>query len=155
MAVLFVRHAKAGDRGSWHGADRDRPLSGKGRRQAETLVDTLGDWKPVRVLSSPFARCVQTVEPLASEAGVSVETSDALAEGARPKEVFRLLDEAFGEHGDVVLCTHGDVIPMIIDQLIARGDVDLPRDYPCAKASVWVLEGEPGRVRSAKYLQPA
>ena len=65
MAVLVVRHAKAGDRSSWPGADRDRPLSGKGRRQAEALVDTLSDWKPVRILSSPFARCVQTVEPLA------------------------------------------------------------------------------------------
>jgi broad specificity phosphatase PhoE len=154
MALLLVRHAKAGDRGSWHGRDRDRPLSGKGRRQAEGLVDLLGDWKPSRIVSSPFVRCVETVAPLADTVGVPIETSDVLAEGARTRDVLRFIDESLGTDGDVVLCTHGDVVPMALETLVERDGLDLPADYAYAKGSTWVLEGEPGRVTSARYLPP-
>ena len=75
-------------------------------------------------------------------------------EGARPKEVVRLIDELLAEHGDTVLCTHGDVIPMLIDVTDRSRRPRSPRDYPCAKASTWVLEGEPGKVGTAKYLEP-
>ena len=44
---------------------------------AVDLVDT-----PVgRVISSPYVRCIQTVEPLAAAMGLVVESSDAFAEG--------------------------------------------------------------------------
>ena len=61
MAVLLVRHAKAGSRKDWSGDDRLRPLSKAGHRQAEALVPLLVGYPITRVLSSPFVRCVQTV----------------------------------------------------------------------------------------------
>jgi 8-oxo-(d)GTP phosphatase len=108
---ILVRHASAGDRHDWAGDDRLRPLDDKGRRQAEEIAAVLDSGDVRRVVSSPYVRCVQTVEPLAAELGLEVELDDRLAEGAgaaaRP-----LLDEE-----GVVLCTHGDVL----HELLGRG----------------------------------
>ena len=64
MTVLLVRHARAGSRKYWKGPDIERPLSKKGRRQAEGLVDMVSRYPIKRILSSPYVRCVQTVEQL-------------------------------------------------------------------------------------------
>lgn len=106
--LLFVRHASAGDRQKWLGEDRVRPLDGKGRRQAEKLVAKLEPYAVERVLSSPFVRCVQTVEPLAAARRLDVETTEALADGAGADGVRRLLGELAGS--PVVLCGHGGEI---------------------------------------------
>src|SRR5205807_1199357 len=82
-------------------------------------------------------RCVQTVQPLADRCGIKVEETEALAEGANPPEVVRLAREAAGEDGAVVLCTHGDVIPTLLDTLALTDGLKLPEDYPCAKGSTW------------------
>ena len=83
MIVYLVRHARAGHRATWQGEDDSlRPLDERGRRQADALVAQLADREFARILSSPFARCVQTVEPLAEARGLPVEAVDSLAEGA-------------------------------------------------------------------------
>jgi 8-oxo-dGTP pyrophosphatase MutT (NUDIX family) len=82
--VLVMRHASAGDSGAWGGDDARRPLDDKGRRQASELVDHLAPFRIDRVVSSPFDRCVQTVQPLAAARGFEVELMDDLAEGAGP-----------------------------------------------------------------------
>jgi broad specificity phosphatase PhoE len=91
VTLYLVRHAKAGSRRDWEGPDRDRPLSRKGRRQAEGLVELLADRPVRRVLSSPYLRCVQTVEPLAEKLGLPVEQVAALGEDAAPAEAVELL----------------------------------------------------------------
>jgi 8-oxo-dGTP pyrophosphatase MutT (NUDIX family)/phosphohistidine phosphatase SixA len=106
--LLFVRHASAGDREQWVGDDRLRPLDEKGRRQAAELVTTLEPYAVERVLSSPFVRCIQSVEPLAAARGLEVETTEVLADGAGADCVRRLLGELAGS--PVVLCGHGGEI---------------------------------------------
>ena len=103
MSVL-LRHAAAKERYEWPGDDFDRPLTKKGRRQAEELATVLGTDDVRRVVSSPYVRCVQTVEPLATALGLEVELDDRLAEGAG-SAAQELLEE-----DGVVACTHGDVI---------------------------------------------
>ena len=103
MSVL-LRHASAGDRDHWAGDDEHRPLDEKGRRQAEKIAEALAAEDVRRVVSSPYVRCVQTVEPLAAALGLEVELDDRLAEGG-DGSARALLDE-----GGVVACTHGDVI---------------------------------------------
>ncbi|HSO93974.1 MAG TPA: phosphoglycerate mutase family protein, partial [Candidatus Dormibacteraeota bacterium] len=82
MTAYLVRHAKAGDRAGWEGDDRLRPLSEPGRRQADALVGLLNGSALEAVLSSPYLRCVQTVEPLAQHFRLSVQPEPDLAEGA-------------------------------------------------------------------------
>ncbi len=153
MALYLVRHGKAGNRRDWDGPDHTRPLSGKGRRQAEGLVHLLADRPIGRVLSSPYVRCVQTVEPLAEKLGLPVEETDALAEGAVPADTVELLRAVASS--TAVLCTHGDLMPPVLDTLAATEGLPLPPGYPFAKGATWELEVVGGRWLSARYLPPA
>jgi 8-oxo-(d)GTP phosphatase len=113
--ILVVRHASAGDRDEWDGDDARRPLDERGRRQAEALVDHLAGFEIDRMVSSPFGRCVQTVEPLASARGLDVELSDELAEGAGPERVHERL---LGLAGDAaVVCGHGPELHPLFGKL--------------------------------------
>lgn len=150
MHVLMIRHVHAGDRASWEGDDRRRPISPRGEAQARDLVERLGDHPIERVLSSDYDRCVQSVEPLAAARGLPVGREPALAEGAALDVLHRLL-RRLGEQ-PVALCSHGDVIGALIIDLEHRG-VDLGPDPRWPKASVWVLEGAPEDPR-ATYLPP-
>ena len=151
MKVFLVRHAKAGNRDEWEAPDDIRPLSKKGRKQAEKMADLLADRTIERIISSPSLRCVQTVEPLADRLNLEVETHEWLAEGVRADEVvglFRSLPPT-----TTALCTHGDVIPILLDALVERDALALPEDYPGAKGSAWELEQDgSGRAVTAMYL---
>jgi 8-oxo-dGTP diphosphatase len=151
MHLFLVRHAKAGSRHDWDGPDEQRPLSKKGRRQADALVPLLFDRQIERVASSPFVRCAQTVQPLADKLGVDVELAEPLAEGAKTKDVLALVRNL---DADAVLCTHGDVIPEILDTLARDDGIALPPDYPYAKGSTWDLSGDDGRYMTARYIPP-
>jgi broad specificity phosphatase PhoE len=150
MTVYLVRHAKAGSRKAWTGDDELRPLSKAGKAQARALAKRLADKGITRVLSSPYLRCRQTVEPLAERIGVPVELSDALREGAPLAESLRLVEKVTGENA--VLCTHGDVLGNLLVHFAHLG-VHLETDR-IEKASVWALDFADGEVRSAKYFPP-
>ena len=115
MTSVLVRHASAGDRDDWTEDDRLRPLDARGLRQAAGLVALLLPFAPHRVVSSPYARCVQTVEPLAAALGVPVEHDERLAEGAG-RAALELLDE-----DGVVCCTHGDVVGDVLGHGLKKG----------------------------------
>ena len=70
--VLYVRHARAHERGSWQGDDNLRPLDKKGRRQAEMLVPMLSAYQPTAIYSALPQRCQQTAAPLADELGKDI-----------------------------------------------------------------------------------
>jgi 8-oxo-dGTP diphosphatase len=148
--VLMVRHAHAGDRGIWSGPDHLRPLSDKGHAQARRLLETLAAWRIDRVLTSPYVRCVQTVQPLADKLGLEPATDDRLAEGAPPQSSASLLLDSGGDV--TVWCTHGDVMADLVMRLRDEGIVDETR---WQKGSTWVLEVDPtGTVTAARYLEP-
>jgi 8-oxo-dGTP diphosphatase len=152
VTAYLVRHAKAGHRGEWDGPDRLRPISDAGRRQADGLAELLAGCDVGRIVSSPYVRCVETVQPLADRLGLTVESHDALAEGADADDAVALVAAVAGVHG--VLCSHGDVIPAVLDEL-ARGDgLYLARDFPFAKGSTWVLDGPARPFVSARYVDP-
>lgn len=150
MSLLVVRHARAGSRRRWDGPDEKRPLSGRGRRQAGALVKLLVPFEPTRILSSPYVRCVQSVEPLSEKLGLAVEPADALAEGAPAKEVVSLARSVLGSM--CVLCSHGDEISALLHALAHHDGLELPEQYECAKGATWVLRERRGRYASASYL---
>jgi 8-oxo-dGTP diphosphatase len=149
MDVFVVRHAKAGSRRKWEGDDTLRPLSRNGRPEAEGLVALLGEGGITRVLTSPYTRCVQTVEPLAKALGLEVEIEDDLTEGADWTHALQLAEHA---SAPIVLCSHGDVIGDLMHHLSKRG-VPLDDDR-IEKGSTWVLQVEGGDVVKARYLPP-
>jgi phosphohistidine phosphatase SixA len=147
MAVFLVRHAHAGDREDWEGDDRKRPLSKKGWKQARGLVGQLEPLGVRQLISSPYVRCVQTVEPLAERLGLEIEKDDRLAEGAG-LGALDLVREA-GE--GAALCTHGDICADILGHLARQGVVK--GGLQAEKGSTWVLELEGERIVAAHYLR--
>lgn len=152
MTVFLIRHAKAGDRETWHDEDRLRPLTGRGHRQARLLADELRDANFDRILSSPFVRCMETVVPLAGNRGLAVEPADELAEGA-PLDAALALVRKHANAG-AVLCTHGDVVPMLLDHYAAAG-ADIPAEREWPKGCMWTLHTDStGEVIRASYTLP-
>jgi len=149
--LLVVRHADAGDKRSWTGPDRLRPLSPSGRRQAEGLLVRLEDYPVDRILSSPTLRCYQTVEPLARDRMLRIETVPALGVVANHAELLALFWDL--ELRNSVLCTHGEGIDLLLTRLIA--DVLLVEDaLDWPKGSTWLLERINRRQVRGHYLAP-
>lgn len=155
MSLLVVRHADAGDRGAWAGSDHERPLTPRGVSEAEALAALHAAADVERIVSSPYRRCMQTVQPLADLLGLPVEEDDALAEGAPFDRIDQLLRRSSG-HRDVVLCSHGDVIGGIVTVLRQRG-VELGDEPRWRKASTWVIDRWPatGTARLLPRPEPA
>lgn len=148
--LFLVRHAKAGDREAWTEDDRLRPLSRKGRLQAEAIVGVLQGVPVDRVLSSPSVRCVQTVRPLALVRRLPLEEREALAEGADTQAALSVLRSS---GGTVVVCSHGDVIPAVMTALADRG-LSVADPSLCKKGSIWVLERDGGLFTEARFIPP-
>ena len=91
-----------------------------------------------RVLTSPYVRCRQTVEPLAGSLALPVEERPELAEGSTADDVRRLVDSLDGD--TAVLCTHGDVVSEVLGEESKKG-------------STWVLEvGQDGSFEQRDYI---
>jgi broad specificity phosphatase PhoE len=148
--MYLVRHAKAGSRSAWSGSDDLRPLTKTGRRQADALGELLADRGVTRVISSPYVRCRQTVEPLGQRLRLPVDLADELAEGTPLPEARRLVEKF--SHEPTVLCTHGDVIGELLDSIARQGLIR--RDVRFEKGSTWVLDFEGDEITDAHYLPP-
>ena len=151
MRVYWVRHAAAVRRGEWRRTERLRPLTGGGHRQAQRLLELFEDAPLAHLFTSPDLRCRQTLEPLAAQRGLPIQPDARLAAGRSAASALALLDELGG--GAAVLCSHGDVIPRVIERLCDEG-LRLERDLVCEKGSVWIVDAEPGRRARARYVPP-
>jgi 8-oxo-(d)GTP phosphatase len=149
--LYLVRHGAAGDRQSWSGNDSLRPLSRRGEMQAAGLAKTLADHRIEAIVTSPYLRCIQTVKPLAEAAGLEVLEHPALAEGEGGKSTRDLLRSLIGTNA--VLCSHGDVIPAVMDWMVNKG-MTLKSDFDCKKGSTWEVTVRGGVFHKAFYLPP-
>jgi 8-oxo-dGTP diphosphatase len=145
--IYLVRHAKAGDRSSWDGDDTVRPLSGKGRRQAVAISDRLFDLiaahPDAQLVSSPYIRCMQTLEPLAARLHSQVIPEPRLAEGYDREGALQL----------IATLPNGDVIPDVMAAL-QRRRAEIIGDPDWRKGTVWVLAREDGEVTEAAVWAP-
>ena len=149
--LLVVRHADAGNKRAWQGPDRLRPLSPSGHLQAEGLVVRLEDYPIERILCSPTLRCRQTVEPLARDRLLRIESIPALRVNAGAAELLGLFWDL--ELRNSVLCTHGEGIGLLLTRLLADHLVaDDPLDWP--KGSTWLLERTLQRQVRGRFLAP-
>ena len=149
--LYFVRHAKAGDRTAWRGDDRLRPLSKEGRRQADALARKLARSTTGQIVSSPYERCLQTVQPLSLVARTPVLEDARLGEEMGFEGALDLLESL---PDGSVLCSHGDVIPDTMAALERRG-CTFVGEPDWRKASVWVLtRNDAGQVIEATAWPP-
>jgi len=151
MAIHLVRHATAASRPDWHQSDDLRPLTSAGLAQASTIADALVPFDVRRILSSRSARCTQTMQPLADKLGLSVDIHRALAEEASVEDVWSLVETIAATGTESVLCSHGNVIPPVLDRLHRRGVVIDAVRWSCHKGSIWTLQVDGGEVVRAVH----
>ncbi len=149
--IRMVRHAVAGERSKWKKKDHERPLTKKGYREARAIADLLADASIDRVVSSPYVRCAQTLEPLASTLGLELELDPRLGEGPGNRPGIEVLAELVGHNA--VVCSHGGVIQAALRDLKEAGMTVRGPMY-ASKASIWEIQVEAGRFTSARYLPP-
>ncbi len=147
MKVYLVRHAHAGQR-TQDGRDIYRPLSPDGWERAAELVEIFTDRPVDLIMASPASRCVQTLEPLSEARAMPVNECQELWEGSSIAEAIGALETAGQD--TVVACSHGDIIPGLIDTLAGRGVAISGRG--CELGSIWVLDFADGEWVSARYV---
>ena len=125
VQLWLLRHAHAGDPMKWSGPDDIRPLSDKGRLQAERIGRLLAgsNMRPDAILSSPKLRALETARLAASELGMSVRVVDELG-GPLDLAIVDALLRAAGDPQRPLLVGHDPDFSMIAAEL--AGVADLP-----------------------------
>lgn len=151
----LARHAEAGEKRSWLRADQERPLTAMGQRQAAGLAQSLAILKGPRLVSSPYLRCVQTLDPLAARLGTGVATDVRMIPHADTRGLTPQ-DDLFH---DTVICTHGEVIAALLRRWSLEGVVTMPiphstiRKNSTAKGAAWMFVDDGDRV-AGHYIRP-
>jgi 8-oxo-(d)GTP phosphatase len=149
--LYLLRHTTAGNRAKWSGADQDRALTKLGIKQADAIAARLSTAGIERIVTSPYRRCIQTVRPLAEATGAAIEVSDALAEDADIDASYGLVDDLVG--ANAVICSHGDVIPAVVNRMMWAG-LSLSSRFYCSKGSTWEIDIDGGKFTTGRYVAP-
>ena len=153
MRLYVVRHGHAGSRSSWDGPDLTRPLTNRGRHQADAIAEELRSAGVTRLVSSPYRRCTQTLDPLGAHLGVAVESDERITEGARGDKALALADELRKEPDAAVVCSHGDVIPELL-RILKATTARFRDPFIWPKGSMWVVTWDGNRWSKARYIAP-
>ena len=125
FAIIAFRHGKAVPAASWNGPDSTRPLEQVGVEQARSSARAIAAYRPVKLISSTAARCVSSIEPVATLTGLDVKATAAISQDAHEDgvgEVLRVVTKRIARRETAVLCSHGPVLPDILEEIgVAAG----------------------------------
>jgi phosphohistidine phosphatase len=126
IALHLLRHAHAGDPARWHGDDDVRPLSDKGRSQAEQVAKLLakvGD-APDLFITSPKVRALETAEIVAKALKVEVVVDRRLAGPLDPDLVTDILLAA-GPAQRPCIVGHDPEFSELLGELVGTGAIPM------------------------------
>jgi phosphohistidine phosphatase len=133
--LIVLRHAKAGHVPGL--ADRERPLTPRGERDARRVGDQIRRLNPELVLSSPSVRTRRTAELLGLDVPIEIERD---VYEAYPDELFDVLRRTDPDVGTLVLVGHNPGVHELVRLLIGTE----PDGFPPGAFAVIEL-GEPWR----------
>ena len=137
---ILLRHARAGRKLANRAKDFDRGLDAMGKQVALRLPRTIEFCLlPEAIFSSPFRRCMQTVQPLADDLDLRIDEDARFTPGS-PAEAVR--DGLLDVPANAVVCTHGEVIAHLFDERVR-----------CAKGAFWVVERRDGEFFPLHYVE--
>lgn len=122
-ALILLRHAKATPRNEWAGAEAKRPLLPEGKQQAKRLVRLLSAYGPKRLITSPWARCEQTILPYAKATNQTVIYRSQLTEltnALSPRKTISVVEDLFESKKSALICSHRPALPTILKTLASR-----------------------------------
>jgi 8-oxo-dGTP pyrophosphatase MutT (NUDIX family)/phosphohistidine phosphatase SixA len=122
FAVIALRHGKAVSPGTWDGPDATRPLLHRGLEQSRNVAAAIAAFGPARLVSSTAVRCLSTIEPVATLLGLPVKPTDGISQDAYEDgtaTVRKIVQKRLSRQKSVVFCSHGPVLPEIVDEVAA------------------------------------
>jgi 8-oxo-dGTP diphosphatase len=145
--LIILRHSPAGAKSEWRDLDVLRPLDDRGRIQARELAGLLapfcatGHRGSVRLMSSATARCVETLLPYAllERTSVTTECAFTVAENDGPQRAVARIFEVVTAGEQAIVCTHGEIVPVLLGGLCARFGLRTPDEPALPKGGFWVL----------------
>lgn len=137
VPIIIQRHAAALARSKWRKGEETRPLNSKGKKQAAALPPLIGAYAPGSVVTSPWKRCLATVEPFARQGGMDIDTKESLTEAAhakRPSRAGAVVERILRSARPTVVCTHRPVLPTVVtvarEHATRDAALELPRSDP-------------------------
>jgi phosphohistidine phosphatase len=124
IQLHLLRHAHAGDPLKWTGPDEVRPLSERGRGQAERLGLFLAKagFEPDAILSSPKVRALETARLVATPLRLPARVVDALA-GPLDIDTLEELLDASGNPVRPLLVGHDPDFSVLAAELVGVADL--------------------------------
>ena len=117
---ILLRHAKATPRGQWPKDEAHRPLLPVGEEQAKAIVPILSAYGIKKVVSSPWARCANTVMPYVRKKGLKLIERGQLTEFGNangPQRTAKTVEKLLATGSAAVLCSHRPALPTILDTI--------------------------------------
>lgn len=143
--IIVLRHAKATLRSDWHDGvvvdDGNRPLLPEGDAQAKKIVPLLRAFGPKKIVSSPWVRCFNTLQPYAKKMNLPIIERSQLSENGNkkgPRRTRNVITDILADAKPTVVCSHRPALPTILNELSKLADKDLAK-----------------KIESAANLQPA
>lgn len=99
--------------------DAERGLTPAGRKQAEEM----GAWlarqigRVDTVITSPFARAVETAEIMADALGASIQRAPMVEPDVKPSEAWAHIQAMAGYYADVLVVSHHPLVGHLIDEI--------------------------------------
>jgi phosphohistidine phosphatase len=154
VQLHLLRHADAGDPAAWSGLDADRPLSGKGRRQARSVGRWLSSMthRPEVVITSPKIRAAETAEIATSGWRARPISDERLGGGLDIEGLAALLADHAPTTERVMVVGHDPDFSELASELIgasialkkgAIARIDLPRPPRAGSGTLrWLVPPE-------------
>jgi 8-oxo-dGTP pyrophosphatase MutT (NUDIX family) len=117
---ILLRHAKATPRGQWPKDEAHRPLLPLGEEQAKAIVPILAAYGIKKVVTSPWARCANTVMPYVRKKGLKLIERGQLTEFGNangPQRTAKTVEKLLATGSAAVLCSHRPALPTILDTI--------------------------------------
>ena len=116
-ALIVLRHAKATARSEWKGEEAKRPLLTDGELQAKALIPLIAAYGPRRLVTSPWARCHDTIAPYAQARKQKLIERHQLTElghKKRPVRTQEVVNDLLGTSKSGLICSHRPALPSIL-----------------------------------------
>lgn len=130
-ALIILRHAKATVRSEWKGEEAKRPLLPEGKQQATALIPLIAAYGPKRLVTSPWVRCHDTINPYAEKRKQKLIERHQLTElgnKKRPVRTQAVVHDLLGTSKSGLICSHRPALPSILAPFAAMAPKELRKD---------------------------
>ncbi|MGI6877859.1 NUDIX hydrolase [Microbacterium sp. gxy059] len=125
--IVLMRHGEAESPSAVDGPDSARPLTARGKEQARGAAGVLEAFGVRRIYASTARRCLQTVTPLSKRIGARIHETALISQDAwesGESDATAVIGKRVRKAKGAVLCSHGPVLPGLLDALaLATGTV--------------------------------